>query len=74
MRRPKRKSAEITGGQREFIPDLMKAAVSCGIEGIFMEVHPDPPAAKSDSTTQFYLNKTEKLLSVLKKIDRLVKS
>ncbi|MCB1176705.1 MAG: 3-deoxy-8-phosphooctulonate synthase [Leptospiraceae bacterium] len=66
-------AGNITGGQREFIPDLMRGAVSGGIEGLFMEVHPDPPNAKSDSTTQFYLNKARKLLEDLLKIDRLVK-
>ena len=67
-------AGNITGGQREFIPDLMTGAVSLGIEGLFMEVQPDPPSAKSDSTTQFYLNKTERLLTNLLKIDRLVKT
>jgi 2-dehydro-3-deoxyphosphooctonate aldolase (KDO 8-P synthase) len=66
-------AGNITGGQREFIPDLMRGAVSVGIEGLFMEVHPDPPSAKSDSTTQYYLNKTEELLKNLLKIDRIVK-
>ncbi|MCB1190246.1 MAG: 3-deoxy-8-phosphooctulonate synthase [Leptospiraceae bacterium] len=66
-------SGNITGGQREFIPDLVTAAVSCGIEGIFMEVHPDPPLAKSDSTTQFYLKDIGKLLTRLVKFDRLAK-
>lgn len=67
-------AGNITGGQREFIPDLMTGAVSLGVEGLFMEVHPDPPSAKSDSTTQYYLNKAKTLLSNLKKIDRLVKT
>jgi 2-dehydro-3-deoxyphosphooctonate aldolase (KDO 8-P synthase) len=66
-------AGDITGGQREFIPDLMKAAVSLGVEGLFMEVHPDPPAAKSDSTTQYYLSKAGKLLEQLKKLDSFVK-
>ncbi|MCE9500768.1 MAG: 3-deoxy-8-phosphooctulonate synthase [Leptospira sp.] len=66
-------AGNITGGQREFIPDLMRGAVSCGIEGLFMEVHPDPPNAKSDSSTQFYLDKAKDLLSGLSKLDRLVK-
>ena len=66
-------AGNITGGQREFIPDLMRGAVSVGIEGLFMEVHPDPPSAKSDSTTQYYLNKAEDLLKNLLKIDRIVK-
>ncbi|HNI99982.1 MAG TPA: 3-deoxy-8-phosphooctulonate synthase, partial [Leptospiraceae bacterium] len=66
-------AGNITGGQREFIPDMMRGAVSAGIEGLFMEVHPDPPSAKSDSTTQYYLSETKKLLSDLLKLDRLVK-
>jgi len=66
-------AGNITGGQREFIPDLMRGACAVGIEGLFMEVHPDPPSAKSDSTTQFYLNQTRTLLKNLLKVDRLVK-
>jgi 2-dehydro-3-deoxyphosphooctonate aldolase (KDO 8-P synthase) len=66
-------AGNITGGQREFIPDMMRGAVSVGIDGLFMEVHPDPPSAKSDSTTQFYLDKTKSLLQNLLKLDRLVK-
>ena len=67
-------AGNITGGQREFIPDLMTGAVSLGVEGLFMEVHPDPPSAKSDSTTQFYLSKAETLLKNLVKLDKLVKT
>jgi 2-dehydro-3-deoxyphosphooctonate aldolase (KDO 8-P synthase) len=67
-------AGNITGGQREFIPDLMTGAVSIGVEGLFMEVHPDPPSAKSDSTTQFYLSKAENLISNLLRLDRLVKT
>jgi 2-dehydro-3-deoxyphosphooctonate aldolase (KDO 8-P synthase) len=66
-------AGNITGGQREFIPDLMTGAISLGIEGLFMEVHPDPPSAKSDSTTQYYLSETKKLLRKLVKLDTLVK-
>jgi 2-dehydro-3-deoxyphosphooctonate aldolase (KDO 8-P synthase) len=66
-------AGNITGGQREFIPDLMRGAVSQGLEGLFMEVHPDPPSAKSDSTTQFYLNQAQSLLERLYKLDRLIK-
>lgn len=67
-------AGNITGGQREFIPDLMRGAVSIGIEGLFMEVHPDPPNAKSDSTTQLYLNSARKLLEDLLKLDRMIKT
>jgi 2-dehydro-3-deoxyphosphooctonate aldolase (KDO 8-P synthase) len=66
-------AGNITGGQREFIPNLMVGAVSQGIQGLFMEVHPDPPSAKSDSTTQYYLNKARELLKQLITLDRLVK-
>ncbi|MBE7411301.1 MAG: 3-deoxy-8-phosphooctulonate synthase [Leptospiraceae bacterium] len=67
-------AGNITGGQREFIPDLLSAAVSCGVEGIFMEVHPDPPKAKSDSTTQFFLSETKSLLKRMAELDKLVKT
>ncbi len=66
-------AGNITGGQREFIPDLMRGAVSVGIEGLFMEVHPNPPEAKSDSTTQYYLSEVKTLLKNLLKLDELVK-
>lgn len=67
-------AGNITGGQREFIPDLMRGAVSVGVEGVFMEVHPNPPEAKSDSTTQYYLSEVKTLLQGLLKLDRLVKN
>jgi len=41
----------ISGGQREFIPHLTRAAAACGIEALFMEVHDDPPNALSDANT-----------------------
>ncbi|MCX7999659.1 MAG: 3-deoxy-8-phosphooctulonate synthase [Leptospiraceae bacterium] len=66
-------AGNITGGQREFIPDLMRGAVSVGVEGLFMEVHPNPPEAKSDSTTQYYLSEVKTLLRGLLKLDRFVK-
>ncbi|MDX1960104.1 MAG: 3-deoxy-8-phosphooctulonate synthase [Leptospiraceae bacterium] len=67
-------AGNITGGQREFIPDLMRGAVSIGLEGLFMEVHPDPPSAKSDSTTQYFLAEAKELLTKLYKLDRVVKT
>jgi 2-dehydro-3-deoxyphosphooctonate aldolase (KDO 8-P synthase) len=63
-----------SGGNRELAPYLMKAAVSIGLEGIFMEVHPEPEKAWSDSATQFWLDKTPELLKHLYELDRLVKS
>ena len=41
-----------SGGTREHVPDLVRAAVAAGVDGLFMEVHPDPPKAKSDAATQ----------------------
>ena len=62
-----------TGGLREYIPHLARAAVACGIDGLFMEVHDDPANALSDATTQFPLDKLEGLLETLLKIHALVK-
>jgi len=45
-----------SGGMREFIFPLLRAAVAVGVDGLFMEVHPNPPEAKSDSATQVYLD------------------
>ncbi|MCB1156549.1 MAG: 3-deoxy-8-phosphooctulonate synthase [Leptospiraceae bacterium] len=66
-------AGNITGGQREFIPDLMRSAVAAGIEGIFMEVHPEPEKALSDSTTQYELSKIKDLLKKIKALDTFVK-
>ena len=59
---------DITGGQREMIPTLAKAAVAAGCNGIFMEVHDDPKNAKSDASTQWPLDKLENILKTLLKI------
>lgn len=64
---------EITGGQREFIANLLTGAVSQGIEGVFMEVHPEPPKAQSDATTQYYLKDARNLLKKMVELDRFVK-
>ena len=64
---------EQSGGNREFVPLLTRTAVACGIEGLFMEVHPDPPKAWSDSSNQYYLEETPKLLRNLNALDRFVK-
>ena len=58
----------ITGGQRNMIPTLAKAAVAAGCNGIFMEVHNDPSNAKSDASTQWPLDSLEDLLGALLKI------
>jgi 2-dehydro-3-deoxyphosphooctonate aldolase (KDO 8-P synthase) len=63
-----------TGGLREYIPHLARAAVACGIDGLFMEVHDNPAQALSDAATQFPLDQLEHLLAILLKIHQLVKS
>ena len=62
-----------SGGQREFVPVLARAAVATGVAGIFMETHPDPANAKSDGPNAWPLDRMESLLTTLVKIDRLVK-
>jgi 2-dehydro-3-deoxyphosphooctonate aldolase (KDO 8-P synthase) len=57
-----------TGGQREFIPLLARAAVAAGVDGIFLETHPDPARAKSDRDCQWPLAQVEGLLRSLLKI------
>ena len=63
-----------SGGQREHVPVLARAAVAAGISGIFMETHPDPSKALSDGPNAWPLGKMESLLARLKGIDELVKS
>ncbi|MBL8021617.1 MAG: 3-deoxy-8-phosphooctulonate synthase [Leptospirales bacterium] len=63
-----------SGGDRRFSPVLMRAAVAAGVEGIFMEVHPDPPKAWSDSSNQLFLDQAPDLLRGLYRLDRLVKT
>ncbi len=64
---------EATGGQAEYIEHLARAAIACGIDGLFMEVHDNPSQALSDATTQFALEKLEPLLETLLKIHDLVR-
>jgi len=63
-----------TGGDRRFVPLLSRAAVAAGVDGLFMEVHPNPDRAKSDSANQMPLSHMRTLLRELIEIDRLVKS
>ena len=63
-----------SGGQREFVPVLARAAIAVGISGIFMETHPDPANAMSDGPNAVPLHKMKELLESLKGIDQLVKS
>jgi 2-dehydro-3-deoxyphosphooctonate aldolase (KDO 8-P synthase) len=63
-----------SGGQREFIPPLARAAVAAGVDGIFMEIHPDPEKALCDGSNSMPLAKVETVLSTLVEIHRLVDS
>jgi 2-dehydro-3-deoxyphosphooctonate aldolase (KDO 8-P synthase) len=63
-----------SGGQREFIPVLARAAVAAGISGVFMETHPDPEKALSDGPNAWPLHKMESLLVTLCELDKVVKS
>ena len=63
-----------SGGQREFVPVLARAAVAVGIAGLFMETHPDPANALSDGTNTWPLDKMQDLLEVLVALDRVVKA
>ena len=62
-----------SGGQREHVPVLARAAVAAGIAGIFMETHPDPAQALSDGPNAWPLHKMRDLLEVLVDLDRVVK-
>jgi 2-dehydro-3-deoxyphosphooctonate aldolase (KDO 8-P synthase) len=63
-----------SGGQREFVPVLARAAVAAGISGLFMETHPDPDQALSDGPNAWPLARMEPLLTTLVQLDRAVKS
>jgi 2-dehydro-3-deoxyphosphooctonate aldolase (KDO 8-P synthase) len=65
---------ERSGGQREFVPVLARAAVAAGVSGVFMETHPDPERALSDGPNAWPLARMEALLETLKHIDAAVKS
>ena len=62
-----------SGGQREFVPVLARAAVAAGIAGLFMETHPDPEHALSDGPNAWPLDRLERLLETLRVIDETVK-
>ena len=62
-----------TGGNREYVPGLSRAAVSIGVAAVFMEVHPDPDHAKSDGPNSVALADLEGLLTTLKRLDEVVK-
>ena len=62
-----------SGGQREFVPVLARAAVAAGVSGVFMETHPDPERALSDGPNAWPLDRMEALLEVLTTLDATVK-
>jgi 2-dehydro-3-deoxyphosphooctonate aldolase (KDO 8-P synthase) len=65
---------ESSGGQREFVPVLARAAVAAGISGIFMETHPRPQEALSDGPNAWPLGRMQELLETLQRIDAIIKS
>ena len=63
-----------SGGQREMVPVLARAAVAVGVSGIFMETHPNPSIAKSDGLNSMPMNQISSLLKTLKEIDKITKN
>ncbi len=63
-----------SGGQREFVPVLARAAVAAGVSGLFMETHPDPDNAKSDGPNAWPTQQLKQLLTVLQQIDQSTKA
>jgi len=63
-----------SGGQREFIPVLARAAVAAGVAGVFMETHPEPEKALSDGPNAWPLDRMQSLLQTLVELDRIVKT
>ncbi|MGE5170107.1 MAG: 3-deoxy-8-phosphooctulonate synthase [Rudaea sp.] len=63
-----------SGGEREFVPVLARAAIAAGVAGLFMETHPDPDVALSDGPNAWPLDRMRELLETLKEIDAVVKA
>ncbi|MEO1888416.1 MAG: 3-deoxy-8-phosphooctulonate synthase [Cycloclasticus sp.] len=63
-----------SGGQREFVPTLARAAIAVGVSGVFMETHPNPEEALSDGPNSVPLGKMKELLTIMKQIDDAVKN
>jgi 2-dehydro-3-deoxyphosphooctonate aldolase (KDO 8-P synthase) len=63
-----------SGGQREFVPTLAKAAIAVGIAGLFIETHPDPDRALSDGPNSWPLDRMQELLETLVELDTVVKA
>ena len=66
--------AGVSGGQREFVPVLARAAVAAGVAGVFMETHPRPEQALSDGPNAWPLGRMASLLTTLQQLDQAVKS
>ncbi|HHH43180.1 MAG TPA: 3-deoxy-8-phosphooctulonate synthase [Gammaproteobacteria bacterium] len=64
----------VSGGQREYVPVLARAAVAAGVSGVFMETHPDPAKALSDGPNAWPLARMTELLEILMQLDSTVKS
>jgi 2-dehydro-3-deoxyphosphooctonate aldolase (KDO 8-P synthase) len=64
----------VTGGNREMVPHLIRAALAVGVDAIFAEVHPNPDKAFSDAANQLRLNDIEKILRQAIEIDKIIKS
>jgi 2-dehydro-3-deoxyphosphooctonate aldolase (KDO 8-P synthase) len=62
-----------SGGQREFAEPFVRAAVAAGVDGLFMEVHPEPDKALCDGSNMIKLNDMEKILAIVKVIDELIR-
>jgi 2-dehydro-3-deoxyphosphooctonate aldolase (KDO 8-P synthase) len=62
-----------SGGQREFVPVLARAAIAVGVSGVFMETHPDPSKALSDGPNAWPLGKMRALLETMLELDRATK-
>jgi len=65
---------DASGGQREFVPVLARAAVAAGVAGVFMETHPKPALALSDGPNAWPLGRMRQLLETLQQLDRVSKS
>ena len=62
-----------SGGKREYVPYLAKAAIAVGVSGVFIETHQDPDNAPSDGPNMLHINDLKKLLQKLKQIDKVIK-
>ncbi|MEQ8289103.1 MAG: 3-deoxy-8-phosphooctulonate synthase [Gammaproteobacteria bacterium] len=67
-------AGKVSGGQREFVPTLARAAMAVGISGLFMETHPDPDKALSDGPNSWPLDRMPELLETLCAIDKTIKN